>query len=136
MPWPICPFMRRNKLNHAMPYIEVELYAGVYARVEKAAAVLGMSMSEYLHYAVDEYCSEKIKGAMIPRPAAAPAYAPPAYPAPLAGVGAPVYQMPYPARPGASGQAGEIERLRQMVAVKRSIDAELVSFAERVIMGV
>ena len=119
-----------------MPYIEIKLTAGEYADLERAAYKKGMSVDSFIHWATDQIVEELGNLKMDLPPAAAPAYAPPAYPAPLAGVGAPVYQMPYPARPGASGQAGEIDRLRQMVAVKRSIDAELVSFAERVIMGV
>lgn len=110
-----------------MPYIEIKLTAREYADLERAAQKKGMTMDSFIHWAANQICEEICQRKQGMLPAAAPAY-----PAPLAGVGAPAYQMPYPARPGASG---EIDRLRQMVAVKRSIDAELVSFAERVIMG-
>lgn len=116
-----------------MQYIEIKLTAGEYARLTKAAAMRGMSETDFLRHATLERCRELSQNqGMIPFPPA-PAYAPPAYPAPLAGVGAPVYQMPYPARPGASGEAGEVDRLRHMVAIKRGIDAELIRFAESIL---
>ena len=116
-----------------MQYIETKLTDGEYSDLKKAAALLGVSVTEFLKRATISRCEEiaRKQGAILP--AAAPAYAPPAYPAPLAGVGAPVYQMPSPARPGAAGEAGEIDRLRQMVALKRSIDVELIRFAESIL---
>ena len=81
-----------------MQYVEIKLTAGEYADLERAAQKKGMSIDSFIQWATLHIYDELSQRKQDTLPTAAPAYAPPAY------------QMPYPARPGASGEAGEVDR--------------------------
>lgn len=104
-----------------MPYIEIKLTDGKLADLTKCAAMRNMSVQEYIRWAALKRSNEVIQKQQGELSTAASAYAPPAY------------QMPYPARPGASGKGADIDRFRQMLAIKRGIDAELIRFAESIL---
>ena len=109
--------------------IEIKLTATEYDQVSIAARKCGLTIEAYLAKATMEECNKVLaeRGGLTPFPTMQlPAL--PAYPAPLGCV-------PTLASMGAGAAMGDAARMRQMVAMKRSIDAELIRFAESIIMG-
>ena len=109
-----------------MQYIEIKLTATEYDKVQIAARKSGLSLERYLEEAAKEQCRKALGGAPALFGSASQHSLPvmPAYPAPLGDCFS----------PPCSGY-GDAQRLRQMVAMKRNIDAELIRFAENIIMG-
>lgn len=104
-------------------YIEIKLTPAEHSKVERAARKKGMTVTNFLRWALlsDLQTQSLAPLAMLPAMPTMPTM--PAYPATIT--------------PGAFGgfpsvvsAAGDTACLRQMVAVKRHIELELINFAE------
>lgn len=109
-------------------YIEIKLTPAEHSKVERAALKMGMTVTNFLRWALlsDLQTQSPATLAMLPAMPAMPTM--PAYPATIT-PGA------FGGLPTVASAAGDTARLRQMVAVKNRINAELALFAEQILLG-
>lgn len=101
-------------------YIEIKLTPAEHSKVERAALKKGMTVTNFLRWALlsDLQTQSPAPLAMLPAMPTMPAYPATITPGAFGGL------------PTVASAAGDTALLRQMVAVKRHIELELINFAE------
>lgn len=106
-------------------YIEIKLTPAEHSKVERAALKMGMTVTNFLRWALlsDLQTQTPAPLAMLPAMPTMPAYPATITPGAFGGL------------PTVASAAGDTARLRQMVAAKNRINAELALFAEQILLG-